>query len=264
MFSIIIVAYNPDKIKLKKFLKKIGNKINILVINNSENYDLSDIKFSKKTKIIKSKNRGNGAGINLGLKHCKTKFAIYSDIDINFQKNFFLKFINFSKKIKDFCILVPNHGDLKGGKKVVEKYKGEASMMLFNIKKLKKIGFFDENYFLYYEEADLLHRCKKNNLKSFFIQNLKIKHLRALSVEKNRPDIENLRSWHYMWSMFYFYKKNFGYLKALKKTFFFLIQDLIMIVFYSCIIDKKKIKNRFYRIYGAITSMLGVSAFLRP
>jgi len=264
MISIIIVAYNPDKKKLKKFLKKIGNKINLVIINNSENYNLSDIKFSKKTVIIKSKNFGNGAGINLGLKKCKTKFAIYSDIDIDFKKNFINRFINFKKKIKNFCVVVPNHGNLKSKEEIVEKYDGEASMMLFNINKLKKIGFFDENYFLYYEEIDLLHRCKKNNLKSFFLPNLKIKHARAASVSKNFTHIENLRSWHYMWSMFYFYKKNFNYFKALEKTFLFLIKDLIMIFFYICIIDKKKIKNRYYRIYGIISSMLGMSSFLRP
>ena len=264
MFSIIIVAYKPDKNKLKKFLKKIGNKVNLLVINNSENYDFKDIKFSKKTKIIKSKNYGNGAGINLGLKNCKTKFAIYSDIDINFEKNFMEKFFNFSKKIKDFGILIPNHGNLKKNNKIIEKYYGEASMMLFNITKLKKIGFFDESYFLYYEEIDLLHRCKKNNLKSYFIQSLKINHLRASSVEKKYINIENLRSWHYMWSMFYFYKKNFNYLEALRKTFFLLIKDLIMIIFYFSIIDKKNFKKRLFRIYGLISSMLGSKAFLRP
>ena len=46
MISIIIVGYNPDIIKLNKFLKVIDKKITVIYINNSENYNLKKIKFN--------------------------------------------------------------------------------------------------------------------------------------------------------------------------------------------------------------------------
>ena len=263
MFTFIIVAYNPDKKKFQNFLKKIGNKNKILIVNNSENNNFKDIKFSNKTKILKSKNNGNGAGINLALRKCKTKFAIYSDIDVKFKNNFIKKFIQFSRKVKNFTILVPNHGNLNFKKKIIEKYDGEASMMLFDVNKLKKVDFFDEKFFLYYEEIDLLHRLKKNNLKSFFIGNLKIKHIRASSIENESIRIQNLRSWHYMWSMFYFYRKNFNYLYALKETIIYLIKDTFMFFVYLLIFNKKNMFKRFYRIYGLACSMVFLKSFLR-
>ena len=166
MLSVIIVAYRPDKVKLRKILKKIGKQTKIIIINNCKEYNLNDIKFSKKTKIIRSKNYGNGAGINLGLKNCKTKLAMYLDIDVEFKNNFIQKFINYSKKVKDFSVLIPNHGNLNSKKKRIEKYEGEASVMLFNIKKFRKTKIFDENYFLYFEVIDLFYNCKKMGLKT--------------------------------------------------------------------------------------------------
>ena len=264
MLSVIIVAYRPDKVKLRKILKKIGKQTKIIIINNCKEYNLNDIKFSKKTRIIRSKNYGNGAGINLGLKNCKTKLAMYLDIDVEFKNNFIKKFINYSKKVKDFSVLIPNHGNLNSKKKRIEKYEGEASVMLFNIKKFRKTKIFDENYFLYFEETDLFFRFKKNGLKVFFIKDLVISHQRASSIENETSAISNLRSWHYMWSMFYFYKKNFSYTYALKKTYILLIKDFIILLSSMLTFDFKNTKLRFYRLYGLVSSMICLKSFLRP
>ena len=59
-------------------------KFNLIIIDNSGNYDFSKIALPKKTKIIRSSNKGYGAALNLGLKYCKTKYAIISNIDVIF------------------------------------------------------------------------------------------------------------------------------------------------------------------------------------
>ena len=136
--------------------------------------------------------------------------------------------------------------------------------MLFNLKSFKKKNLFDEKYFLYFEEIDLLTFCKKNNLKCYLANKIKIKHQRATSIVKDTEKIRNLRNWHYMWSMFYYNKKNFGFFKAFGFTINFLIKDLAMTVFYILILNPKKMKERFYRVYGASSSILGFKSFLRP
>ena len=82
MVTIIIVVYKSDKKKLLNILKKVPDKFHVIIVDNSLDYDFTKIKLSKKTQIIRSKNIGNGGGINLAVKKCKTKFAIYMDIDI--------------------------------------------------------------------------------------------------------------------------------------------------------------------------------------
>ena len=67
-----------------------------------------------------------------------------------------------------------------------------------------------------------------------------------------------------MWSMFYFYKKNFTYLFALKKISLFIVKDFVMFFFFLFLFDKNSSKLRFYRLFGAISSVIGLKSFLRP
>ncbi len=264
MVTIVLVVFKTDPKKLNKILKKISKKYKVIIVDNSENYNFSKIRISNNTTIIRSKNIGNGAAINKALKRCNTKFAIYMDLDIEVEKSFLNKLSNISKKIKEFGILVPNHGNFKRKKSIIEFYEGEAAVMLYNIKNLKKLNFFDENFFLYYEEVDLLYRCKINKVKCYLIPYLKVKHNRASSIKNEDHNLKCVRVWHYMWSMFYFYKKNFSYIYAIKKTCIYLIKDLIIFLTSILTFDFKKTKLRFYRLFGLISSILCLKSFLRP
>ena len=106
------------------------------------------LNYQKKTKIIRSKNIGYGAAINIALKKCKTKFAIISNIDVYFEKNLINNFYKIVKKVIKFSIL-PNHSNQHFDKKIFETYEGEAATMLVNVKDIRKIKF-DENFFLYF------------------------------------------------------------------------------------------------------------------
>ena len=262
MISVVIVVYKSKKNLLKTFIKKLDKTNRLIIINNSKNYDFSKIKLPKKTTIIKMNNNGYGSALNLALKHCKTKYAIISNIDVSFKKNFFKTFYNFSKKFKNLTILIPNHKNQKLSRDFVETYDGEAATMMVNVKKILDLKF-DENYFLYYEETDLFHRCKLKNYKVFKISDLKINHKRSSSVHF-KENKDHIMKWHYMWSMFYYYKKNFDFFYALKKTYILIVKDIIMLIYYLLIFDNINFKFRFYRLYGILCSILGFKSFKRP
>lgn len=266
MITIIIVVYKSDPIKLKKLLNRIGNKYKIIIIDNSFNYNFKKISIGNNVKIIRSKNIGNGAGINLGIKATKTDYALYFDIDVDFNRDLIRKLYLEAKKIKNFTILCPNTGKFYSKPKIIENYNFEAPVMFFNIKNLKTIGLFDEKIFLYFEEIDLFYRCKKNKKKIYIIQKLKISHTRSSSISK-KIDIDNkvlyLRQWHYMWSMFYYYKKNFNYLYAIKKTIYFMIADILKLIYFLIKFNKKNLLIRFNRISGLLSSCLLLKSYKR-
>lgn len=264
MVTIIIVVYKTDFKKLKIFLKKIGNNYPIIIIDNSENYNFNRIISLKNIKIIRSQNVGNGAGINLAIKKIKTKFAVYFDLDTQFKKEIVNNFIKYVKIIKNFALLIPNHGNIKSNNLFCEQKEGEAAVMFFNLNKIKKIGLFDENFFLYFEETDLIKRCKQNFEKVYYLPKLKIKHVRASSIKVNVQKISNLRLWHYMWSMFYYYRKHYGYFFAFNKTAIFLAKDIIKIIWYLLKFDMENVKKRFFRISGLLASMCFSKSYLRP
>ena len=263
MVTIIIVIHKTDPNKLKYILNKIKDHHKIIFVVNSENYDFKDISLKKNYQIINSENKGNGAAINLAFSQVNTDYAIYLDTDVIIENDFIEKFIYFSKKLNNFGILVPNHGDLDDKNHFTEKYEGEASIMFFNVKNFKKVGFFDESFFLYFEEVDLMKRCKKEQIKVLFLNNLKIKHIRASSIHNEDQKMKNLRSWHYMWSMFYYEKKHYGYFRAFNKTYKLLIFDVLKIFWFSITLNKKDLVNRYFRLYGLVSALLLKRSFYR-
>ena len=41
----------------------------------------------------------------------------------------------------------------------------------------------------------------------------------SFTFSNKRSNLENIREWHWMWSSFYFYKKNYSYFFAFYKMF---------------------------------------------
>ena len=68
--------------------------------------------------------------------------------------------------------------------------------------------------FKQYEEDDLFFKYHHKNLDIILCKNIYIKHFGNSSSDKNYShEIELNRNWHYMWSKFYYFKKNYSYFK---------------------------------------------------
>ena len=80
---------------------------------------------------------------------------------------------------------------------------------------------------------------------------------------QEKKDINNLRNWHYMWSSFYFYKKNYSYLYALKKMFGKFIRSLMKVIFFSLTFQNQKKTKYLYRFLGIMSAMIGLKANYR-
>ena len=66
-----------------------------------------------------------------------------------------------------------------------------------------------------------------------------------------------LKDWHYMWSSFYFYKKNYSYFYALKKFISKFLSSFFKMIFYSILFQKINRDKYLYRFLGLLSSMLG-------
>ena len=228
--TILIVSYAASN-NVLRILKKIPKEIKVIIVENSKDYKLEKKikqKFFNAKVVMPPKNEGNGAGINYGYKYIKTKYFIYIDCDVYFKKNLFRILLNAAKKIKNFGILSPKQLNENQDSYVIaidKKLKlkklsyANGAVMLFNKKDFKKVGGFDEKIFLYFEESDYFIRCHKKKKNIYFIENAICFHKGSKSMNKkyhNRYRI--LRSWHFCWSKFYFFRKHNGYLFAFKKT----------------------------------------------
>jgi len=266
--TIIFVTYHSKK-KLIRYLKQLKKNYKIIIIENSSNYKLKeDIKKISNAKvIINKKNTGFGSGANLGLSKVKTKYALHLDLDTSFSNKSIDKLISKALQLNNFAIIGPRIRNFKyKNKHFIKKklFKNTNQMnfidgccLLFNMKQMKKIGFFDKNFFLYYEETDLLKRCVDNDKKIYMLDDIKIYHEgRSSSDSKISSHIEENRNWHYMWSKFYFFKKHYGYPYALIKIFRHTFSSLIKYLYFK--ITNNLIKKTKYkaRLSGCVNSIL--------
>ena len=270
--TIVITTYF-SKEKLIRCLKSINNKCKVIVIENSKDNELKR-KLNENYKNVECKvldeNLGFAKANNIGLKMVKTKYALILNPDTILKEDALDNFLISASKIKDFGLLGPYFQSGKEKKPEnkfnpisVNSIKGFA--MFLNLKKFDNIGFFDENFFLYFEDIDLCKRVILSGNKIYLLPNVIINHDGAKSVNfKDHMELEVNRNWHWMWSSFYYSRKYRGFIKSL---IFFLPK--LLFSFFKFIILKilsKNYKSKIYqyRFLGLLNSMKGNKSFYRP
>ena len=275
--TIVFVSFYSKNL-IEKPINQIDKNIQIIVVENSQDEDLKSYlekKYSNVKVIVPKKNTGNGGGANLGLLNAKTKFVLYLDIDIELSTQTIKTLYEYANKLDDFSILAPKIDGVQYKEKFYLKkniLENVDSMnfitgcaLFFNMEVMKKIGFFDENIFLYYEENDLYLRSLNKNYNIFLINEAKIKHLGNQSTDLiKKEEIEINRNWHLMWSTFYFHKKYSGFFYAVIKISSKFFSALTKVLFYSILLNNNKKKIYFQRLSGLFNSITGKKSWYRP
>ena len=275
--TIIIVSFHSDLI-IENLIKKIEKNIRIIIVENSLDLTLKknlEEKFKNVQVIIPKENIGNGAGINLGLSLVKTEYALYLDADVIPKENMNEVLLKYTEKVKNFSILAPreiNYNYRNDQYIVNNKNTGLHKMrfitgcvLLLNMKSLAKTGYFDENIFLYYEEHDLYHRCIKHGLDIYMIDEAEYFHQGTSSTKSiYSHEIYLNRNWHYCWSKFYYFRKNYGYFYGIKKTIPNFFRALRKYIFYSLIGRKQNSSLHKAELQGLISSYLLKKSTKRP
>lgn len=254
----IIVSYTSGWV-IKNCINSIEKKTSIIVVDNSKDYKLkSDLEKSYRNLkvIINSQNKGFGQAANLGAFQSKSKYLLFLGPDTKLEKRAVSKLNQLAKKLNDdFAILLPSENKLNIKNISLLKKPRGAALMFINKKKFLKLEGFDENFFLYYEDNDIINRFLKNNEKIYEIP-IKFKHSYGSHDKKHNVPIELNRHWHYLWSRFYFCKKNNNYLFTAVHMFPTLLR-MGLRSFFHYFINKKKFliyKHRFLGLFNAYTN----------
>ena len=193
--TIVITSFKSDE-KIKDCLNSINSKCKVLLIENSNDIEFKnkiENQFSNVECILTGENLGYGKANNIGLKKVKSKYALILNPDTFLESSTLDEFFKISKSIPSFAIIGPyiqeqNHkkesrdenklpvSENKLHKeakplvdlnlRLVENVKGFA--MFLNLPEFRDIGFFDEDFFIYFEEIDLCRRVKKKKRKNLF------------------------------------------------------------------------------------------------
>ena len=271
--TIVINTFNSDE-KIYSCLDSINQDYKILIIEDSKNIKFKENiekKYSNVVCELTGENLGYAKGNNLGLSKVKSIFALVLNPDTLMKKKSIDNFFNTALKYDDFAIIAPAVQEKKDFKILeknnnvfeVESVKGFA--MFLNLDKFKDVGFFDDNFFIYFEEIDLCRRLKQLNKKIYLDSSIKIDHMGGSSHNQSIDfEMELSRNWHWMWSTFYYHKKYSGFFYAVIKISSKFFSALTKVLFYSILLNNNKKKIYFQRLSGLFNSITGKKSWYRP
>ena len=273
--TIVITSFRSDQ-KIINCLNSINNQCKVIVVENSNNSKFKERiekEFNNIECVLAGENLGYGKANNIGLKKVKTKYALILNPDASLHSSTLENFFHTIKQAPEFAIIGPylqkkmNNEDkmYESQNKLIEVKNIKGFAMFLNLSKFKEIGFFDENFFLYFEEIDLCKRIISSKNKIYLATDIKINHEGAQSHDETiNNKMELSRNWHWMWSTFYYQKKYKGFLVA----FFIVLPKLISAIFkifiYKILRNREKREIYFHRYSGLINAIRGKTSWYRP
>lgn len=244
---IITINYNSSEntIKLLESLKNQTDKdFEIIVVdNNSDDVSkLMDYKTAE-TNVIYLKNNHNlgySGGNNVGIKKALQNGADWVLLLNNdtWVESSFMTSLKASLEVKEGIVgLAIDEAPSASSGQAKTVYAGKIEWLkptlihitMFNIVSpqvyaiggamlihrnvFDKIGFLDENYFLYFEDADFCERARKSGIQISFLSEIKISHSVSASTKKLGSPL--LLRYHYRNALYFNSKNGPFYIKLL-------------------------------------------------
>ena len=278
--SIIILTYNSAKyIKdLLKSLKDFAKDQEIIIVDNDSKDET--VKLSRKFDEIKvfetGKNLGFAKGINFGAEKAKGDFLLFINPDAVFRKGKLEDLISVFEKNEKVGVvggkLIDYHGkeEKSAGKffnffetitlalGLDEKFNLRLSprevskvdfvsggFMMVEANLFKKLGGFDEKFFMYVEDMEFCYRVKKEGREVYFSPDVIISHAGQGSSNKTFAVVNIYKG------ILYFFKKHKSILEYVIIKLIF-CSKAIALYLLGIILNNSYYKNTYKEAFLAI------------
>lgn len=138
---------------------------------------------------------------------------------------------------------------------------GAGVMARFDV--LQEAGFFDREYFLYYEEVDLILQCARRGWECWHLAEAEIIHIEGALTDVRSADNNRPRRPAYLYhSWQYYFRKNHGRAKALACAFAWIIGATLNHGLSRIRGQQPRAAQKFYSDFyrAAVRPLLGLSA----
>ena len=256
--TILIILYQENIDVVKKCLDQL-KKFKIIIIDNANDVNLKNKlteNYSIQKYILNKSNIGFARAANQGILECDTEYMFLLGADCIISYEDIEKLMSAKKKYENCFLTSPtfynSNGeyDYNGGPlyedglslNVLENF-GDVCVstvlttaIFFKIEDIKKIGLFDEEFFLYFLDFDMCRRVRNEKKAVIQVYNSKAIHTHGTLKIKNRFKKIFFRNYYFVYEeLYYLYKVNLHYEKydELKKKIpnylFKLILNLIIL-----------------------------------
>jgi GT2 family glycosyltransferase len=216
------------------------------------------------------RNLGFGTANNRALATVNTSLALLLNPDCLIQPEALVELVHESRQYPEAAILAPQLLKANGQPDVNYRWphvlwrsKGPqadgpacvgfvcGAAMLFRIQAFSKTGFFDEDFFLYYEDDDLCQRLFKQQLAMVVLPHVVATHFNRGSVKGKHPwRSEYIRGYHHAQSKLFFTGKHIGLREAKMLRYELLLLTMIALPARIIFFSPKLIARMWGRLIG--------------
>jgi N-acetylglucosaminyl-diphospho-decaprenol L-rhamnosyltransferase len=269
--TIIIVTFNSSEVIGKCLENLDADKYDILVIDNASSDDTCKIvenSFPKVEIIRNDKNLGYGRANNIGLRQANTDFALILNPDAFIFEEDIKICLDLLKKNQDIALAntktfqnIDQSNAAKLQEPLIQNINFSFGGVLFmNMSIFRKIGFFDENFFMFAEDNELSDRAIKNGYRNVIINAAKSFHSGGGSSKKNLRNTYR-RFWHLGWSKSKYKQAKKGKLQTIRITARLTIIYFCEGIFYLLVGNINKSVGKFAFASGCFSFLIGLKAF---
>ncbi len=224
LVSIIILNWNGKEnlIRCLRSFKKVTYKpVEIVVVDNNSSdgsQDLVKKKFPFVRLIANKKNYGYSGGNNIGIRASRGKYVFILNNDTEVAKNFLQPLVKRCESDATIGCIQPklvyatdhnilnavgsfltstgflyHYGYRKAASKAqynnpIQMYSAKGAAMLLRKSALDKVGLFDEDFFIYFEETDLCHRLWLAGYSVWYEPSSVVYHWEAIDTHKQMAE----------------------------------------------------------------------------
>ena len=277
---IIIINYKTSHLiqGLIDSINEEGIEISILIVDNASTQDsLNQLQLinNLRVHILKSEeNLGFTGGINYALRyllknHHDLKYFFLLNPDAFSSSNLISNLLNILKENEDAACISPKIIDINGKPGYsggqIEYNKGKVSATLdiqtekaqnyyeidafsgcaalFDLDKVLEVGMFNEDLFMYYDEADISIKLKKNGYKILYAPNSFVRHDTSYSTR----NISHLKTYYMTRNKFIVFNKSM----TIGSKCYFLLHEL------AFHLKNRRVKNAVYHLKGFYDYVVG-------
>jgi len=222
--------------------------------NNSELISkVTNVKFEY---FHSEKNLGLCKSTNFLISKVRTKYFLFTQADIKIDEISINNLIN-GMKLRDDIIfagpIINKKENFNDKNELIENYKLksnlDASIMICDLQKVKSIGFFDEDYFLYWEDKDLMERVNKSNFKMIQIINSFVIHDSGKStLDDSKVKFIRRTNFKYGELLFDLKHKKIRIIKILRQ----ILQNIFFLPLNVIVLNKNKVIENISQILGIL------------
>jgi N-acetylglucosaminyl-diphospho-decaprenol L-rhamnosyltransferase len=213
MLTIFTISYNSAEVLSKCLGPLIDADVYRVIIIDNASTDGSagklTARFPSADVLSMDQNIGYGRAANVALSRIETPYALLLNPDLTASVDEIGKLLS---HIEDTPAATAIWGPAskkedhtQAPPESVEWISGCA--MLFDMEKMKTVGFFDEQIFLFFEETDLCTRTHQAGYQIRFCRDVYFDHLEGQACTTSTK-VEYMKDWHYGWSRCYYFTKH--------------------------------------------------------